>query len=213
MAVQRDRASLLELLQENVGFLRSSAASFDAGFESEAKRLAVTVRVLVHDTAQSHSLLHQLGVKSQLGFVDTAERINPRNLLPSAPGLVLMQMTFGVGATYIAPLDNIPLSPGRIHPPATFDVWWTEDIARDSNGVLWSRKKFVLTMANKEGGAHVDPQLNSAYESLARHNGFGFTSTATGVDLPFEGNAAAISVRQISHELLKTFEAHATLLL
>ncbi|MFF8780950.1 hypothetical protein ACF07W_27065 [Streptomyces sp. NPDC015140] len=211
MAAQRDRAGLLELLEENVSFLKASAASLDAGCEAEAKRLAVTLRVLLHDTATSHSLLEQLGVKGQMAFTDTALRIDPRNLLPSAPGLVIMRMAVGVGASFIAPLDEVPLPPSRIHPPALFDTWWNDEFTRGSNGTLWSRRKFVLTMANKEGGAHVDPSLNAAYENLAKNNGLGFTSTATGVDLPFEGNAAAASVRQIAYEFLKSYEAHAHL--
>lgn len=211
MAAQRDRSDLLGLLEENVSFLKASSASFDAGFESEAKRLAVTIRVLLHDTSQSHSLLDQLGVKQQMTFVDTAERINANNLLPSAPGLVIMQMTTGVGASYVPLLGTIPLPPGRIHSPADFDTWWNENITRDSNRTLWCRKKFVLTMANKEGGAHVDPKLNAAYESLAKHNGLGFISNASGVALPFSGNVVAASVRQITYELLKTLEAHGNL--
>ncbi|MGE7434181.1 hypothetical protein [Kitasatospora sp. NPDC001175] len=211
MASQRDRSDLLQLLEENVGFLKASSASFDAGFEAEAKRLAVTMRVLLHDTAQSQSLLGQLGVKHQMLFMDTAEHINPNNLLPSAPGLVMMQMATGVGASYIPPLDAVPLAPGRIHPPADFDSWWADDIARDFSGTLWSRKKFALTMANKEGGAHVDPRLNAAYESLAKHNGLGFASNASGAMRPLEGNIVAASVRQIAYELLKTLEAHANL--
>ncbi|MFD8571531.1 hypothetical protein [Streptomyces sp. NPDC059639] len=210
MPAQRNRAGLLELLDENVSFLKASAASFDTGCEAEAKRLAVTLRVLLHDTAASSSLLAQLGVKSQMKFADTAARIVPTNLLPSAPGLVLMQMTGGGSATYIAPLDVVPLPPSRIHQPAGFDDWWTLEFARDSERTLWCRKKFVLTMANKEGGAHVDPNLNSAYERLARNNGFGFShaSSDTGPFMPFEGNAAAVSVRQIAHEFLKSYEAH-----
>ncbi|MFC8763562.1 hypothetical protein ACFUAG_23015 [Streptomyces sp. NPDC057193] len=211
MAVQRSRADLLEMLDENVAFLRASAASFDAGFEAEAKRLAVTLRVLLHDTASSHSLLDQLGLKDQMAYVDTASRIDPRNLLPAAPALVLMRMKSGVGADYFAPLDT-PLPPSRIHPPAPFTSWWTEEHTRDASGALWSRRKFVLTMSNKEGGAHVDPHLNSAYENLARQNGMGFISNASGENLPLDGNVAAISVRQIAHEFMKTLDAHRDLL-
>ncbi|MEU0216868.1 hypothetical protein ABZ281_17870 [Streptomyces sp. NPDC006265] len=212
MAGQRDRAGLLELLEESVSFLKASAASFDAGCEAEAKRLAATLRVLVHDTSNSHSLLGQLGVKGQMTFTDTTSRIDPNNLIPAAPGLVIMRMAVGVGASYVAPLDVIPLPPSRIHPPALFDAWWNDEHTRDSDGTLWCRRKFVLTMANKEGGAHVDPKLNAAYESLAKHNGLGFTSNAAGgAHLPFDGNVAAVSVRQITHEFLKSYEAHAHL--
>jgi hypothetical protein len=211
MATQRDRAGLLVLLEENLSFLKASAAAFDGGFSAEAKRLAVSMRVLLHDTNQSHSLLDQLGVKSQMKFIDTAEHINPRNLLASAAGLVMMQVTTGVGASYIPLVDTIPLPPGRIHPPADFDPWWTQNIARNSDGTLWSRSKFVLTMANKEGGAHVDRNLNAAYESLANHNGLGWSSNTSGVELPFDGNVVAASVRQITYELVNTLEAHANL--
>ncbi|MFI9580482.1 hypothetical protein ACIHCQ_01210 [Streptomyces sp. NPDC052236] len=195
-----------------IGFLKASAASFDAGFEAEAKRLAVTIRVLLHNTTNSHSLLDQIGVKEQMAYVDTALRINPLNLLPVGPGLVLMRMTQGVGADYFAPLDVVPLSPSRIHLPAPFSSWWTEEHTRDADGALWSRKKFVLVMANKEGGAHVDPNLNSAYENLAKQNGLGYISNVTGDFLPLDGNVAAISVRQITHELVKTLEAHGDML-
>lgn len=203
--VQRDRTALLGLLDENVSFLRVSAQSFDAGFEAEAKRLAVTLRVLLHDTQTSHSLLTQLGVKSQLRFVDTADHIDPHNLIVSAPGLVIMRMT-SEGGSYVAPLDKIQLPPNRIHPPAPFDPWWTGTVARDSSGTTWHRRRFVTTMANKEGGAHVDPNLNAAYESLAKHNGLGFISKNDAGELPFSGDVVAMSVRQITHEILQTLE-------
>jgi hypothetical protein len=47
---------LIGYLREQVEFLRASAASYDAGFEGEARRLALTVRVLVHDTRVHHTL-------------------------------------------------------------------------------------------------------------------------------------------------------------
>jgi hypothetical protein len=37
-------------LNEQLGFLERSVAAFDQGYEDEAKRLAVTLRVLLHDT-------------------------------------------------------------------------------------------------------------------------------------------------------------------
>ena len=58
-------------LQEQVRFLKTSAESFDKGDRTEAKRLAVAVRILFHDTKHSLSLLGQLGLKS-CSFLDTA---------------------------------------------------------------------------------------------------------------------------------------------
>jgi hypothetical protein len=86
----KERAVLLENLAESTQFLISSASSFDRGYEAEAKRLAVTLRVLLHDTPQSHSLLDLLGVKDQIRFTNTAAEIEPDNVLPTledrAPG-------------------------------------------------------------------------------------------------------------------------------
>ena len=64
-------AELQGHLDEQLEFLERSAASFDAGYEGEAKELAVSLRVLLHDTQQSHSLLGQLG-RREGTFVDTA---------------------------------------------------------------------------------------------------------------------------------------------
>lgn len=103
---RRSREDLLELLRENRQFLERSATAFDDGYEAEAKRLAVVLRVLLHDTKQSHSILDQLKVKERLAFLDTAEPINPNNLRPT-PGLVMMRMTTTQGGAmgeYLAPL-------------------------------------------------------------------------------------------------------------
>ena len=61
--VPRAGNELRRQLDEQQRFIKNSAQSFDDGFEGEAKRLALTIRVLVHDTSQSHSLLSQVDKK------------------------------------------------------------------------------------------------------------------------------------------------------
>jgi len=56
-------SELRQHLDDQLGFLEQSSASFDRGYEGEAKRLAVSIRVLLHDKGQSKSLLGQLGLK------------------------------------------------------------------------------------------------------------------------------------------------------
>jgi hypothetical protein len=63
----RDR-DLENDLSEQLQFLASSASSFDQGALSESKRIALVIRVLVHDTPNSHSLLDQLTIKNQLAW-------------------------------------------------------------------------------------------------------------------------------------------------
>jgi hypothetical protein len=205
----RERPNLLSRLREHVSFLDASAAAFDNGFEAEAKRLAVSLRVLLHHTAASQALLNQLGVTDRLRFTDTSEPISPYTLGPSL-GLVLLRLDGRTGAgTYIAPLGGLP--PPRIKPPTEFVRWWNVDLYIDEERTAWNRKQFVQTLANKEGGAHVDPKLNDAYERLVTSNGLGFSArTADGMQ-PFAGSPVAASVRQITYEVLTTLERQADL--
>jgi hypothetical protein len=124
-AARRQRPQLLEFLSENVAFLKASAQSYDNGFEAEAKRLAVVLRVLLHDTSASSSVLNQLGEKENLNFVDTALYIDPRNLVPTNTGLVMMRAAAGVGGKYVAPLGDSP--PSRVRAPQLFRPWWEND--------------------------------------------------------------------------------------
>src|SRR4029450_11005057 len=111
-----------------MAFLRSSADAFDNGFEDEALRMAVALRVLLHDTESSHSLLSQLGAKDELRFADTATGIAP-GVGPTV-GLAAMRITTGPGgAEYRPPLGN--LSPIRIRDPKPFEHWWTEPVTKD----------------------------------------------------------------------------------
>jgi len=48
---------LLKQLRRQLTFLRNSAASYDAGYSEEALRIGVVIRVLLHDTQYSTSLL------------------------------------------------------------------------------------------------------------------------------------------------------------
>lgn len=73
-------------------FLRRSCGSYDDGFEGEACRLAVTLRVLLHNTRQSTALLTQAGMLTEMSlFADSSQPINGENLLPN-PGLVIMRL-------------------------------------------------------------------------------------------------------------------------
>jgi hypothetical protein len=204
MKHQRSRDELVEELKDQVGFLERSAESFDAGYEGEAKRLAATLRVLLHDHGKSsRSLLSQLDLKEGLQFLDTAEPIVPTNLLPT-PGLVVMHLKAGPegGAGRYEP--RFRMYPDLEGVPIRFEPWWNESVAKDGEGVFFSRRNFVLTVANKEGGAHVDPSLNEEYAALTRRNSMGWMAVVGEDEAPFEGNIAFSCVRQIAWETIKS---------
>ena len=193
---------LLAHLREQIAFMKQSANSYDAGFESEGKRLAVVIRVLVHDTSQSTSLLTLLG-KKNIFFYDSAADYDCRNLI-SSNCLTMIKLSQG-GAEYVAPLNN--LSPSRSKDKkVSFDEWWGRIVYKDDANNLFTRKKLVLTVANKEGGAHIDPELDQAYASLSRFNSLGWKAFKNGVEKDFNNTPILPSIRQIAHEVLKTLK-------
>ncbi len=158
----------------------------------------MAIRVLVHDTAKSRSLLTQLDLK-ETPFVDTAAPMNPKNLLTEAS---LVGMATGdTGLEYWAPLDDHPY--GERHAP--FAEWWVTPVIRDEAKNLFTRQQVVLTAANQAGGAHVDPELDEAYARLSSHNTMGWVVTHGEGEGPLLGVELA-TIRQISHEVLKTLD-------
>ncbi len=196
----------LSQLHEQRAFLEASATSYDDGNESEAKRLAVTVRVLVYDHRRNVSLLTHLGVKDQLGYVDTAIGVPPPGALILHAGLCMCTVTLGAaGAPHELRYKPVlsDLSPDREHPPTSFVDWWETPLVSDQDGNEYTRGSIVLSVANQDGGAHVDAQLNAAYESLLARNSLGLGASD---EIEYENSVALGTVRQVAHELLRSLD-------
>src|SRR5258708_637287 len=117
------RGDLESHLEEQLAFLERSATSFDEGHESEAKRLAAVIRVLVHDTQVSRSLLSQLSLKAGT-FLDSALPLYDASPL-SYHGLISAGGT-SKRTDYQAPLDE---ALGRRQVP--FEEWWNAPVIVD----------------------------------------------------------------------------------
>jgi hypothetical protein len=205
--VRRDRGQLVEKIREQVQLLDVLGASFDAGNRVTGLPLATTIRVFVHDTSNSHALLAQVGeLKSTTPFIDTALRDDPANLITSRFGLVLMKMTAGVEATWV-PRAEVPgpPTPGALPRYVPFKSWWEDGVLRDAKGTSWSRKGIVLAIANKEGGAHIDPEQPLDVRAIEKDNSMGWTySDPLKTDEPMSNGPLMPSIRQIAYELEHT---------
>ena len=194
--VSRTSDELNSLLEEQLDFLKLSCTSFDNGFAGEIKRLAVSVRLLVYDTNSSTSLLTLTNSKL-IDFVDTADPYDDENVL-SHSSLVQIHMT-PQGAKPKAHLDDA-LQPRSI----LFDAWWNGIVLVDSNKNEFSRKDITLYLANKEGGAHVDHEIDEKYHNLRNRNSLGWvTVLGDGRQIAGEDHVPA-TMRQIAHELIKS---------
>lgn len=193
----QSKNELRQHLREQVTFLKRSSAIYDEGHPDEAKRLATHIRTLVHDTQFSKSLLGLLNLK-KLGFVDGGDIPLRENLVPTA-GLTALH--YRDGEAWWEPKFMISDRP----PPnlRSFENWWTRPVLVDDEKVGISRREIVLSLVNKDGGAHVDPELERTYARLTRQNSLGWYVIKEGFDKPIFGVEFA-SVRQITWELLVT---------
>lgn len=185
-------------LDEHIGFLKTSAKLYDEGQIAEAKRLAATIRTLLHDTRKSKSLLGQLNRKTEL-FVDSATgRMQMPAVVTSYTGLV--GTTLGDGPSEFLP--NLHNSPSRLVP---FEKWWSAPVIIDSQQREISRERLILAVCNKDGGVHVDPELDEVYADLSRNDSLGRQTLTEGKLEPIIGVEHA-SVRQVAHELLRMLD-------
>ena len=80
-----------EQLGDQINFLKKSCNSYDNGETSEYKRMAIALRVLLHNRGSSKSLISQLSLDS-IFFPSFSRPSNPRNLLTEI-NLALIEMT------------------------------------------------------------------------------------------------------------------------
>lgn len=205
MPYTQTQTDLQKHFEEQLYFLESATDAFDTGQVVEAKRIAHHVRTIVHQTGSSHALLEQLGLLSSTNFVDTAYDvpIPPPDQKLVGPYTPLVTNLMGPPGTPVlaAPLDD--RSTTKVLP---FLAWWDKIVLIDSHGIKFARKNLILLTANKEGGSHVDPELEDFHADLVRNNSLGMIWSDNGADFKPVEAIELYSIRQIGHELLKTLK-------
>jgi len=192
---------LREHLREQVGFILASVEAFHAGKQAEAKRMATALRVLVHDTDRSHSLLSQLGLKHRILYYDTGTTVTDPGIASafSLAGMTLAITKDGPKSFWSANLDPDDEMKDCTRRP--FHSWWNRPVMKDNRHQFFSRRAFVLAVADKDGGAHVDPELDEAYGQLTRRSSIGWQMGGEDGLEEIPGLELAC-VRQVAHELL-----------
>ncbi|MDD5639402.1 MAG: SEC-C metal-binding domain-containing protein [Candidatus Pacebacteria bacterium] len=205
MEIPQSSDDLKKQLLDQIEFLKTSANAYDNGLKEEAKRMATTIRVLLHDTTKSHSLLGQMNLKNRK-FLSTASKtisIGPnQQQVGSYAGLIGIYL--GSGANGFVPnFESMPKE--TITGYVDFNHYWNEIIFIDKEKNNHSRKDVILSVANKDGGAHVAPGLDEKYAKLSRQNSLGWMSSNDKKWLPVSG-AELAAVRQIAYEILRSLD-------
>ncbi|MCT0475888.1 hypothetical protein EFK98_10925 [Lactococcus cremoris] len=125
--------------------------------------MATQVRVLIHQTDKSNSLLHQLDLDNKLKLWHSPNSsFSPHNLLTTWDLLI---MSIGSeGASYL-PLGSKEVfnrsrdDSNNIRPEIFLhlELWWNQTVFSQQSDYV-SRKDIVQFIANKDVGAHVDEE-------------------------------------------------------
>lgn len=170
--VGEDRKKFLsEKLEEQRHLLHKSIREFAAGDLAEAVRIAIALRILVHETGNSKPLLKQLN--SNYLELEILDRVSGRDERPSgeAQRVVIMSIPISVkisdtGVSFNSDLDL------QSYEPSFLGKWWSRSALILPGVGGYSRREIVLGLADKEGGAHVDTNLPERYRQLLASNQF-----------------------------------------
>lgn len=184
-------------MREQLGFLQRSGELFDAGFRSEAKRIAVAIANLVHDTTRTTSLLTLLEKKGKVMFLDSSNHPIPLSYGGEHRLCGIRMYQKGKGSGFYPFLDK-PLDKPRW---MSFDEWWLTTVIKDKEDIKLTRKDLILDLRNRDGGAHIQSKLRLHYHALSRKNSIGLSFGNNDFEGPAEYGPQYASVRQIGFEV------------
>lgn len=159
---RRTQAELEQELREQAAALRASAEGYDAGNLWEAKRLATTAYILLHDGGRnSKSLLGLLGLKGpMLSTADHSEEA------PMPLAIVTIDPQAGGKGMSFTPRLSEHLTERKIMP---FSKWYKERVFV-SGGLRLSRMNLIFALRSQVGGAHVDAEIKDEALQWLRTN-------------------------------------------
>jgi len=191
--------------EEHTKLMTALCDCYDNGNDVVAISIATAIRVLVHDTERSISLLAHLGRKNGQ-YLNTNFR-DPREAVHL--GLV-RRINVGVNDGRGGEARYWPLCDERYFPAprerftfVPFDNWWGERIFENQESYL-TRRDLVLAIVNKDGGAHFDTEVDKRYDDFRKvwSGGSSLIGRRSGVKRGYDNIPIYPAIRQMGYELL-----------
>jgi hypothetical protein len=206
--------SLLQALASQLRMLVSNCLEYDLGDKDAGLEIAHRLRVILHQTRSSHSIVHQLGLDAS-DFISTAKRDSFKMVAIEesgeeevlTPEFPLTNPVWFSGEQALIYYPRLEAETGNSLP---FAVWWEgEVICEHDNRISFTRKRLITDFANKLGGSHLDPELPALLSSIANIDddviGWRLTTVdkTTGAEAEVSHTESPYvgSLRQIAHEL------------
>jgi len=150
--VSRNPSGYLKLLKDQYELLKDAVDGFYAGNTAKANDAAIRIRTLVHNTEKSKALLSL--VAENYMELPIYHRANT-NDHPDAVFVLKQPFVLSRDGTFAFIRDDFSNPDYTLVP---LERWWTEEYLI-IGAIRSSKKQIVHDLANKDGGAHVDPEV------------------------------------------------------
>ncbi len=195
--------------EEFVELVNSLCKAYDSqGNDAIALSISTAIRVLVHDTNKSTSLLKHLDKKDQKYLSTTSPKNKREEVYLALVRRINSGVKDGVGgeAKYWPLCDERYFSVENEGNYINFNDWWSEEKIFKSSKYCLTRKEIVLSVANKDGGAHFDTKVQEKYDNFRKtwSGGSSLVGTKSGIIRGYDNIPTYPAVRQIAYELLSS---------
>jgi thiamine phosphate synthase YjbQ (UPF0047 family) len=157
-------------IRQQVRVLLDAAKRFDLGGPNagdEALTMAIRLRTLLH-TGNDQSGLERAGHLDSMRFCNSVG-VPPKDgslFIGALQQVIILRPADGERHVSFKPVFDYhikQLTPGeqavQLMNAPTFEEWWTAVFVRDFDQREFTREFIVKTVANKDGGAHLDAKL------------------------------------------------------
>jgi hypothetical protein len=197
MAV-RNPGNDTKLVQDQYSRLRDALEGFYAGKDVQALNIAVTMRVLLHETGNSKSLLSRLRPDYWDLPIYDKPPLAPKTVFALRTPLVIS----GDGTKRIIR----PKFDSDSYQLVQLNRWWNDEY-QPLGKLRLSKREIVLNVANKDGGAHIDGSIPDHHATLSEPP-FGFQMDNGGEKHFMQPNMAYGIAAQAGCELQDYLERH-----
>ena len=207
------REELIFNLKHQLKALAISCFEYDKGDALFALDIAHKLRLLAHQTSNSHALIHQLSLDKKMFFctLPRSNKFQPR-----------VEYTDGTSVSFLPVfkiIDSPMLKDGcfqSFYPylntsnfeKRTFDEWFNKEVVCSFSNIYsfsFTRSAIVGKLTNQAGGSHVDPSIKKTIFDIYK-----FEAHMLGwdiFDIDLDNNRPVRSpffatLRQIAHELI-----------
>jgi len=199
---QRTKEETISALKEQLKLLTINCVTYDNGNEIIGKQISVVLRTLFHEGKTSRSLLKEMGIR-EITWLNTSHGLHLDNQI-SECSLLTMNVSVGSGGIYLAKCQTqYNLDEYRFIP---FSQWWNMPVILDEQKHVINRREIVHYVADTDGGAHVDLELDEEYKEIIKPNYLGWNYGDEINGKPFSGKIELICMRQIAFEVLSTIK-------